>query len=145
EDWAKTLNILENLEVRDDWPSSEQLIEKLRPFVNSEDAETRAIARRDLIAYLETWTYDPSATHFLSALGEVDRMAKAFVQEAEANPTRANPARSFWGAAGRKLRQHPSFPELLEMSGLLAFYRESGIVPDDCEWVDDNLDCTVGL
>lgn len=145
EDWAKTLDILENLEVRDDWPSSEELIEKLRPFVNAADPEAKATARSDLIAHLETWTYDPSVTHFLSALDEIDKMAEAFEQDSEENPTWANAARSFWGASGRKLRQHPSFPGLLEMSGLLAFYRESGIVPDDCEWVGDNLDCTVGL
>ena len=145
EDWAKTLDILENFEIRDDWPSPEELIDKLQPFVNAADPEAKATARRDLIAYLETWTYDPSVTFFLSALDEIDRMVEMFEQETVANPTWASAARSFWGAAGRKLRQHPSFPGLLEKSGLLAFYRESGIVPDDCEWVGDDLDCTVGL
>ncbi|MEL7296409.1 MAG: hypothetical protein AAGJ86_02040, partial [Pseudomonadota bacterium] len=82
----------------------------------------------------------PDMFLMLTALDSIDALMAHFANKQQ---QWGGTTKHFWGPGMVSLRQHPGFPDLLERSGLMAHYRSTGIVPDDCKWVGDDLDCTI--
>ncbi|MEL7285740.1 MAG: hypothetical protein AAGJ68_14555 [Pseudomonadota bacterium] len=119
-----------------------EFIDKFGRFANADDDIAKEQARIDLSEFIKTWGDDPAALRYLVSLGEVDAAMDAVLND---DTLWGGLTKSMWGPSILPFRQHPSFAEVLEDSGLLAHFKATDEIPDECAWVGASLDCTQTL
>ncbi|MEM9173241.1 MAG: hypothetical protein AAGA84_11100, partial [Pseudomonadota bacterium] len=113
---------------------------QLRIFAAADSPASRAAAKQMLVDEVYSWSEDPAAVSLLIALDRADLVVEYLSKQEQVYW--GGFTKSFWGPSALPLRERPEFMQLLERSGLLKYYQQSGITPDDCRWQGESLDCT---
>ncbi|MEO0366845.1 MAG: hypothetical protein AAF265_15300 [Pseudomonadota bacterium] len=139
--WQDALVGLRKMEAADAMPPDSPFVPLLESYIDASTTEDRLAATEALTSFLDLWGPDPAAMTWLLAMDETDAVIDKLLAD---DMIWGSMPKSFWGPNAVSLRENPRFNEVLEASGLLAYFKSSGELPDDCVWAGETLDCVNG-
>lgn len=136
--WAEALTIHRSAVVGEMTPFEAAFDGILDGYAQAKDESARVPVRAEFRELSANWGSDPAVILMLASFDMTDDIVNRVLSE---ETYWGGISKAFWGPPMLRLRKHPRFNELLEVSGLLDYYRESGTLPDECVWAGDTVDC----